>query len=327
MDVVSTADVSPGEAFDFWREVSSRLWVPYDLRCDPQVETGFRAQVGVCDVGSVQTTLMTTAAHGVHRTPKLIRRTDPEVLKVGCILRGRGRITQAQRCAEFGVGDLILFDPSRPYVSEFAPDVPGSQQLLLLRFPRSLLALRDQDVQRLSAVRIPGDQGIGALSSQFLRQLARQLSGLSPAQTSRLSTLTLDVLSTALADALDAPRTVAPHTRQRALTARIHVFVQDNLGDPHLTPDAIAAAHHISLRYLHRLFQHEGQTVAGWIRGRRLEQCRRDLADVQLASRPIQAIAARWGFSSPAHFSQTFRNAYGLTPREYRRQHGTVHPG
>jgi AraC-like DNA-binding protein len=90
-------------------------------------------------------------------------------------------------------------------------------------------------------------------------------------------------------------------------------------------PDAIAAAHHISLRYLHKLFQQDGHTIAGWIRERRLEQCRRDLANPQLAARPIHPIAARWGFTSPAHFSQAFRSAHGLSPRQYRQQCTTVH--
>jgi AraC-like DNA-binding protein len=106
--------------------------------------------------------------------------------------------------------------------------------------------------------------------------------------------------------------------------AQIHAFIRANLGDPDLTPGAIAAAHHISLRYLNKLFQAEGRTVAGWIRERRLERCRRDLAEPRLDDRTIKAIAARWGFTNSAHFSQAFRSAYGLSPREFRQQRATV---
>ncbi|NGO08728.1 helix-turn-helix domain-containing protein [Streptomyces sp. HC44] len=326
MDVVSTAEVSAGERFGFWREVNSKLWVPYDLRCDPQVESGFRAQVGISEFGPVQATLMTTMPHSVHRTPKLIRQADPEVFKLGCIVRGGGMMTQDGRRADLGVGDLVLFDTSRPYVGEHAPHIPAFQ-MLLLRFPRSLLPLPARELRQLSAVTIPGWEGIGALSSQFLLHLARHMHELSPTDTARLSTLTLDVLTTALADALDAQSEVLPHTRQRALMAQIHAFIRDNLGDPRLNPDAIAAAHHISLRYLRKLFQQDGRTVVGWIRERRLEQCRRDLANSHLAARPIHAIAARWGFTSPSYFSQAFRSTYGLSPRQYRQQCVTVHTG
>ncbi|WP_328842955.1 helix-turn-helix domain-containing protein [Streptomyces sp. NBC_00258] len=320
MDVVSTAEVAAGERFAFWREVSTKLWVPYDLRCDPQLENGFKAQVGISDFGAMQATLLTTMPHTVHRSPKLIRQADPEVLKVGCIVRGGATVTQDGQHADLGVGDLMLFDTSRPFLGKHAPHIPTSQ-LLLLRFPRSLLPLPDRDLRRLSAVRIPGTQGIGALSSQFLLHLAQRMDELSPADTARLSTLTLDLLTTVLADALDSQSAVPPHTRRRALMVQIHAFIRDNLGDPNLTPETIAAAHHISLRYLHKLFQQEERTVAGWIRERRLEQCRRDLADSQLIARPIHAIATRWGFTSPAHFSRAFRSAHGVSPSQYRQQY------
>ena len=52
----------------------------------------------------------------------------------------------------------------------------------------------------------------------------------------------------------------------------------------------------------------------------RLEACRRDLADPALASRPVAAIAARWGFTSPAQFSHAFKAAHGMPPGEYRRR-------
>jgi AraC-like DNA-binding protein len=86
-----------------------------------------------------------------------------------------------------------------------------------------------------------------------------------------------------------------------------------------LSPAAAAAAHHLSLRSLQQLFRDEGLTVAGWIRARRLERCRRDLADPALDARPVAAIAARWGFSSAADFSRAFRAAHGMPPAEYRR--------
>ncbi|HTZ22607.1 MAG TPA: helix-turn-helix domain-containing protein, partial [Streptosporangiaceae bacterium] len=98
----------------------------------------------------------------------------------------------------------------------------------------------------------------------------------------------------------------------------VQAFIHRHLGDPGLSPAMIAAAHHMSVRSLHQLFHDEGLTVASWIRGRRLECCRRDLSDPALASRPVAAIAARWGFSSPGDFSRTFRAVHGLPPAEYR---------
>jgi AraC-like DNA-binding protein len=67
--------------------------------------------------------------------------------------------------------------------------------------------------------------------------------------------------------------------------------------------------------------------VAGLIRQRRLERCRRDLLDPSLEDVPVSAIAARRGLTSAAHFSRVFRAAYGASPVEYRRLGDVTRPG
>jgi AraC-like DNA-binding protein len=102
----------------------------------------------------------------------------------------------------------------------------------------------------------------------------------------------------------------------------VHAFIEQRLADPALSPATIAGAHHVSVRYLYKLFEGRHRGVAGWIRERRLERSRRDLLDPALAARPVSAIAARWGLVDPAHFSRLFRAAYGVPPLEYRRTMG-----
>jgi AraC-like DNA-binding protein len=120
---------------------------------------------------------------------------------------------------------------------------------------------------------------------------------------------------------------VPPNTSRRALVLRVHAFIEDRLGDPRLTPATIARAHHVSLRSLYKLFEEEHASVAGLIRERRLERCRRDLLDPSLGEVPVSAIAARWGLTNAAHFSRAFRAAYGASPVEYRRLGDGPPPG
>jgi AraC-like DNA-binding protein len=320
METVSTAQVPAGDRFAFWRELNAQLWgTPYDVRCDRELERDFRAQVAVSAFGPVEATLLTSMPHSVHRTPKLIRRTDPEVFMVTCTERGAAGVARDGRSSKVHVGDMVLFDPARPYAARLATEVPA-HRVLVLRFPRTMLPLPSRELRELHGDRIPGERGVAALASQFLLNLARHLHELSPADTARLSVVTLDVLTEALATALDVTDTMPAHARRRALLARIHAFVRAHLGDTGLTPEAIASAHHISVRSLHKLFHEEGLTVAGCVRERRLEQCRRDLADPRLASRPIAATAARWGLGGPAQFSHAFRRRYGVSPRQFRDQ-------
>ncbi|HZC27223.1 MAG TPA: helix-turn-helix domain-containing protein [Actinopolymorphaceae bacterium] len=125
-----------------------------------------------------------------------------------------------------------------------------------------------------------------------------------------------------MADRLEGGSAVPPETGQRVLLLRIQTFIAERLGDPELAPTTIATAHHISPRYLHRLFETTGTSVASWIRARRLEHCRRDLLDPSLSGRPAYAIGARWGLTNAAHFNRAFRTEYGVPPGEYRLSRG-----
>ena len=78
---------------------------------------------------------------------------------------------------------------------------------------------------------------------------------------------------------------------------------------------------HVSKRYLHRLFEDDGSTVSSWIRQRRLEGFRRDLTDPSRRDEMVTNLGVRWGLTNPAHLSRLFRDAYGLSPTEYRAQH------
>jgi AraC-like DNA-binding protein len=141
----------------------------------------------------------------------------------------------------------------------------------------------------------------------------------SEADGARLGTALVDLLTVALAARLDRREAVPPDSRQRALVLRIHAFLEEQLADPELSPRVIAAAHFISVRYLHKLFETQGTTVVAWIRQRRLDRCRRDLLDPGLQTLPVSAIGARWGFIDAVHFNRVFRAAYGIPPGEYRR--------
>jgi AraC-like DNA-binding protein len=128
----------------------------------------------------------------------------------------------------------------------------------------------------------------------------------------------VDLLSALIAHAFEADNSLPPETHRQTLVLRIRSFIQQHLHDPQLTPRTIAAAHHISRSYLYRLFEHEEESVAAWIRRQRLEHARRDLAEPAMHSTPIHAIAASWGFSHAADFTRAFRTAYDMSPTDYR---------
>jgi AraC-like DNA-binding protein len=138
-----------------------------------------------------------------------------------------------------------------------------------------------------------GRGGTGELLA-LLRQIASEpSSGRRTEDDARLGTILVDLTAALRARTIRAAGPVPHGTHRRTLALGIRAYIDRHLGDPELTPASIAAAHHISLRSLHRLFQDDETTVAGFIRHRRLERVRRDLTDPELLSRPIHAVAAR----------------------------------
>ncbi|WP_395292288.1 helix-turn-helix domain-containing protein [Kitasatospora hibisci] len=152
----------------------------------------------------------------------------------------------------------------------------------------------------------------------FLRTLVDHGANCEPAELARTGAIALGVATACLAQHLGAAEEPPPETRARAVLRRIDAFIEHNLGDPDLTPRRIADRHNISLRTLYTLFRDRPAGVAGTIRRQRLERCHADLARPGLRHRPVQAIAARWGFANHTTFTRAFREAYGTTPTRHR---------
>ena len=146
----------------------------------------------------------------------------------------------------------------------------------------------------------------------------RQLDAGACSRSHYLGEATLDLLTALFTERLACTGSANLNDGKAGLLLRIRRYIEHRLGDPALDVTEIAAAHHLSLRALQRLFESHGQTVTGWIRDRRIAHCREDLADIWLVDQPVSTIAAKWGLVDPAHFSRLFKSTYGLPPRDFR---------
>ena len=190
------------------------------------------------------------------------------------------------------------------------------------RIPRAALALPETTVRDASAVRIGAGNPLAALTSQYLARLADDPVILGGGHGAALTVPTIELIRATLTVQTGDDR----HGREPldgTRPARILADMRTHLGDPGLSPAEVAARHHISVRYLHRLLQREGLRFGEWVRRNRLESTRRELADPARTTTPVAAIARRWGFTDAAHFSKAFRAAYGLSPRDWRALHAT----
>ncbi|WP_051467464.1 helix-turn-helix domain-containing protein [Actinomadura oligospora] len=285
----------------------------------------FHASVSAASLGDVQVSRLTHSPLTTTRTSRLIRQHDPERFILSLVERGDVAVDHQARYAFATSGQLILMDSHRRWSGTLTPTGPagphGRPSLirhLVVDFPRGALPLPSSVADDLVASPFNVQTGMGVILHHHLRQVLRQADACGQADLDVLRGVTLDLVGALLAHRVDDESVLSPSARRRALTARIHRYIDDNLADPDLSPRRIADAHRISLRYLHKLFQTQETTVSAHIRARRLESCRRELADPRLAHRSVQRIAARWGFHDPSYFSKLFRRTHGLSPADYR---------
>ncbi|MFJ9725759.1 helix-turn-helix domain-containing protein [Streptomyces sp. NPDC101209] len=257
--------------------------------------------------------------HPGPRALRLVAGSPGEYLFVG-LRAGTGAVEQGGP-VRLDPGDICFYDVDHPP----SLDVPASARLKVFRVPREALGLDGPALRRVLPTPVGRSSRLGRLVSPFLSELADTVVS-SPAATGEmLAWNAVNLLATVAAEQAGEDGADVPGDERSPLLSRLLGFVDEHLADPGLSPEVIATAHHISVRYLHKLFQQElGTTVGRWIQRRRLEECRRDLLHRVRGRRTIAAVAGRWGFLSAPHFSRVFRAAYGMSPSQWRDSAGVV---
>jgi AraC-like DNA-binding protein len=249
----------------------------------------------------------------VRRTRSSAQREPLDVLKVCVLVEGRALVEQGRSSVEVGPGQLAFYDTGRPYQLGLA----GPWRCAVMTVPRHALGVPESSLTQLMQRPHSAAAGAGRLLLSYLRECIEGFAGadaggrVGEAGVALLAgTLTGHVERGVEADAELVRRKVADYVR-------VHVR------DPELSPATVAAAHHMALRTLQRLFEGHEHNVAALIRQQRLDAVRRDLADPLLSRCSIAALGARAGVTDQAWLSRAFRNRFGCSPSEYRR---TAHP-
>ncbi|MGW1029618.1 helix-turn-helix domain-containing protein [Streptomyces sp. NPDC002577] len=312
--VLSTDTTGTSQDVSSWKQALSRAYVDLELvvREDPGSWTGsLRAD----RLGTLQVATEESDPVEVVRTPRGAAADGHAYIFARLQLDGRAVLFQDGRSTQLHPGVLAFYDASRP----FTLVLPERHRARVLMVPRPTLRLSDAEIRRVTATAIgdaPG--GLAALLVPLLSGLAQEIGSAPPLMRERLARTVADFLSTLARSQLDTDGPPHAGTGPATMLDRIKASIETRLGEPGLSPQMLADEHGISLRYLHKLFQEQGTTVSGWVRQRRLDACRAELARPEASGRAIAPLAARWGFISPSHFSHAFRKAYGMSPAQWR---------
>jgi AraC family transcriptional activator of tynA and feaB len=281
-----------------------------DFVVKPVGKKPFRAEIEAYTLGRLKMARMAFSAHRTARLP-LPASAHREYFLVNHQQSGHVIVRQDGRESEICPGDFYILNATRDFHIETGEVVTHS-----ICVPASEFRTVFPEVDYCTSIKFSSQTGAGPVVGAFLSstfELARTLDDNGAGRV-------VDALPHVLAIALSS-RTQEPLARSRLTVyqrERVKDYVRRNIREASMDCEFISKAVQLSPRYLYDLFADEPMPIMRWVWSERLNNCRHELSLAALRSKSIGEIAYSWGFRELAHFSRSFRAAFGQSPREFR---------
>lgn len=287
-----------------WVHACSSAFVPLRVRA---ARLDFQASLEQVELApGVTLTAVTSHASEVVRDREVIAASPREDILLSLHRRGSGAVSQHNRTARLTPGGCAVYDASTPYTLSF----PGQMSEIVLQLPRDTIGRSGHAFEDLTARLLQPSASLHALTA---------LAGSVDPTTKERSLATDEAVAESLASLLRSSLVQSdpfaePPLEAELLAGALQLHIDEYAADPEMTPEALAATFHLSLRYVQKLFeQHVGIGVSTCIRLRRLE-----LAQHLLRQRiGVAETAHRSGFLDVDTFSRAFKREFGTTPSRF----------
>jgi AraC-like DNA-binding protein len=307
--LLDTSDLPPGRRTDAVAEIIQFSGAPTRIvhTCSADEVS---ARLEYFTFGGTHVLKAQNSAQGLITTPALLKGADTDLLVATLKTTGTATSTQSPRRL-LRSGDLFVTNLWQPY--EYFDD---GGETAAFHIPLDRLGLPRDYATRASEV--IHTSPLAAQLQQHLQILFRDADAVSQSPAaSMVAQATTDLVRAALISAVDEEPCRRDDWDQN-LTTVVKSYIAQHLADPDLGVERIARAMFISVRQVYKLWETEPGPLGQWILERRLEAARHDLTSLRGRNQTIAAIAGRWGFADSTHFSRRFRQAYGMSPREWR---------
>ncbi|MBO9695206.1 MAG: helix-turn-helix domain-containing protein [Sphingopyxis sp.] len=308
--LVSTDLVEDRLRSDFWREATRPFYetTPLAGSASPQLEGTIRSrQAAGLWFGSI-----TFNAQRYNRDRRIIAWSDLDQYLVAVVAGGGLSGDFAGASVTARSGDICVLDLTQTVQS----DVTAGGMFSTL-IPRPVLA-RATGYANLHGLVLKAHLPMTKLLTAYLGGLSDFGNQTSDDEAAAVEEALVTILTAALRgeqpDGTGDLRPLSMALRQRALD-----FIDSNIHNPDLSPDYILRRFHVSRAHLYRAFAEDGG-ISSVIRDRRLDAAFLELTRTDVAARSVTEIAFALGFTNASHFLRRFRERFGLTPSEARRE-------
>nr|WP_258188550.1 helix-turn-helix domain-containing protein [Enterovibrio norvegicus] len=306
-----TAPCHRSEKFAFWRESVCDAYV--HLGCETLSQKDFWGRIELTRHDLVDISFVSGSKHKVLRRTQDIGRSYDSDFLVSIQLNKRSVIEQHGRSAPLSQFDFALYSSTDPYSIDLEEDF----KQLVIKLPKKALLSRLPDANMLTAIPVVGASELGGL----VANTALSISSLINTQTSDCKVLLqetlIDLIATSLAPLRGSRVELSQPEQQLLIRAKSYILA--HLQDAQLNRESISSNLGLSVRRLSEVFAKNGETICSFVKESRMQRIASDLTDERFARAGVSQIALKWGMNNLQHFSRSFRDQFGCTPRDYRK--------
>ena len=316
--VLDTAKVPADQRGDVVRERLAAAAAPMNVRfrCAPE-NVSYRVEFW--QLGRARL-ICSTGFGGMHlaRTPRLVQQQGPELVAVGLQLHGSGFHTQSGYTQNTAPGGLSVLDFTLPFECGLSESASAGNLII----PADDLGV-PPDVIHCAQRALPGSPVYDLVRGHITRLVRDADKITEPRDAAMIGRAAIEL---ARALVVSAPRDHLGGNGiwNQTLATRLATYVGQHLRDPDLCAEELARVHHISKRQVYKLWSGHEASLSQWIIQERLAGARADLSAADNSRMTISAIAHKWGFTDTTFFSRRFREAYSMSPREWRQMRAST---
>jgi AraC-like DNA-binding protein len=307
-----TAGIAPGERSRFWHEAVAQAYFPLDLTY--RDTDRFEGSLELWDLGEVSLSRLVTDGITYARHAEHLRKDPEEHFLITVPENAAIRFRQDGMDVACRPGSFVVERSHLPY--EFSD--PDANALWVLRVPTSLMCQRLSLPDRFASLGFDCAQGAGRLFVDMLRLVPETVEAIHPSGREVLGRQLIELLALTFDNDARILESRQASVKQAHLR-RIEHHLRQNLTSSRLSPQSVADACGLSVRYLHQLFQEKGLSLGQWVREQRLLRCDEALRDPR-GRRTIAEIAHFWGFGDQAQLSRHYKARFGQSPSDTRQQ-------
>jgi AraC-like DNA-binding protein len=301
----STHDIEKPRQLDAWREWYA---ASYEVSLPGGEETGFAAESELWTLNGLGIARVSAPSLRASRTKALTRRdpVDHVCLTIG--LRSETCFAFGSEPTKVPAGTPFLFGLEEAHVSQRASDERWQFYIARDQFKQAMPSL---DASKGLVLNTP----LGELLAGYLRLVSQTLPSLTEEEAERLPHAIVAMIVACVAPSADR-LAMAKTSLHAARLQKVRRAILQNLFSPDLDAKILSRELGISRSNLYRLLEPEGG-VSNYIKHLRLSECYEQLSD-PLNTQSIGEIAQNLQILDRSSFGRSFRQKFGVTPREVR---------